>query len=350
MMRLLASAAVIAPMAAQAADWDVDTARILGDPAFLPLHGQVSGEFSYSYSAQTYDFSNSLQPGTGGYSHNSWDKSQNLFSPSLSYGITDDITVSANLNWGNLRSVDHYTFDELLIGSAKGYGFHVVPYHARYTYHSAGAEDPVFSGTWRAIDQRAAPVNVDIVLGYSPDVFTANDAEYKSHGSLARGGQRGTAEIAVSREWQIFTARAYGLVGVDGGRKINLAYAGVASGSYADHTTTRPDYEFGVQTQTRPLSFLAINAGVSVSGVSDYDEYESYPSGSNPNNEQKPGVTVSPYVGLLTPLVGNRVVGEILYQHDFNGDSKVLYPDGTAGKYSGNEENIYTASVRFLLF
>ena len=346
MTRLMALATVMIPLAAHAADWDTDTARILGDPAFLPLAGQVSGEFSYSYEAQTYNYVNIANGGS-----DSVDRSSNTFSPSLSYGITDDISVSANLDWGNSRLTENRIIEELLPGGpGGGPGVHYGPYHFKETYHSQGAFNPAFGATWRVIDERSAPVNVDISVSYAPDVFTARDAEYDSNGSLALGGQRGTAEIAVSREWQVFTARGYALLGVDGERKIDLNYAGVPQGTYVTHTDARPDYEIGLQTQTRPLPFLAVNAGVSVSGASDYDEYESYPGGSNPNSEEKPGFTVSPYVGLLTPLLSNRIVGEILYQHNFNSDDKVLFPDGSTGKYSENQSNVYTASIRFLLF
>ena len=47
-MALFCAACAARP--ALAADWATDTARILGDPSFLPVAGQVEGVFSYTYS------------------------------------------------------------------------------------------------------------------------------------------------------------------------------------------------------------------------------------------------------------------------------------------------------------
>ena len=40
--------ALLVAVPALAGDWSPDTDRILGDPAYLPLRGQLFGEFSTS--------------------------------------------------------------------------------------------------------------------------------------------------------------------------------------------------------------------------------------------------------------------------------------------------------------
>ena len=56
-LRLVAQFLFAAACTAHAFDLSPDDARILGDPSFLPTAGQVSGGFSYTYSASLYDVS-----------------------------------------------------------------------------------------------------------------------------------------------------------------------------------------------------------------------------------------------------------------------------------------------------
>ncbi len=62
----------------------------------------------------------------------------------------------------------------------------------------------------------------------------------------------------------------------------------------------------------------------------------------------RPGGAISPYVGLVAPLLDQRVAVELLYQHDFIGNETIFYPYGTAETYSHQEDNIFMARLLFV--
>ena len=341
---------------ASAGAWSPDTARILGDPAFLPLGGQVEGSFGYTYSANLYDFQ-----GSSPFQRlNSWDRSANDFLPFLRYGITDTVSVSAELNFGNSRSTDSTTSQRLVfpqvtpivrtnlaaigpIGPFPRPVVVVVP--ERLHERSVGADDPVFALTWRAIDERMAPVDLDLSAGYVPDTFQARSAGVDQTGTRAAGGQTGFVEAALSREMQALTVRAYLEFNYDGRRDISEP-----GGFQVDRIGAHPSYTGGVQTQTRVLPWLALNAGFGAAASVQYDDVSisSFGPGFRSSVTVKPSASIGPYVGVLFPLWGNHVVGEILYQHDFITDQKDDSAVGSSGRYFDQESNFYAARVRFV--
>ena len=126
---------------ALATDWEASDTRTLGAPGFLPYAGEVEGEFTYTYSADLYDFRNGgpMAP------TQAYDRSANSFLPALTYGITDDIAVSADLGWSNARNSQTYTYT----GFKFVRPFQFIPIKVKQTfhYHSLGADDPSFSLT-----------------------------------------------------------------------------------------------------------------------------------------------------------------------------------------------------------
>jgi hypothetical protein len=327
-----------------APDLTADTTRILGDPAYLPLAGQVYGDFSYTYSAQTYDYQNNQYPGAIVYS---WNKSGNDFLPHLAYGITDDISVSAALGWGNLRSTDVYTYTEYLF--PPGGGVTTEPKQARVSYRSLGADNPQFAVTWRAIDQRTAPVNVDLSASYAPNIFVARDASVVNQGTIASGGQFAAFDASVSRETRVFTARGYVTFSYDGSRDV-LQGTGLGRDVDTLRVGAHPEYTIGAQTETRPVPWAAINLGASASKSARFDDQTISPYFLEGSLTHKPGGTVTPYSGIVIPILPNRIAFELLYQHDFTGDEKVQFPYDRIGKYSEQGTNFYTARIRFVLF
>jgi hypothetical protein len=344
--------------AAHAMDWAPDTTRILGDPAFLPYAGQVEGSFSYTYTANLYDFSS----GSAGPFKNpqeSWDHSNNNFLPELHYGITDDISVFANFGWGNRRASDSYIYDRLVITPVTppvlppGYGQYdpglpyfpgarLVPTKVVTNQRALGAENPVFGATWRAIDQRTAPISLDVSASYSPDIFQARDSGVYQTGSIASGGQRGTLSASINHETRFFTAGAYATFGYNGRHDTaQLGYREVArSGAH-------PDYEIGLQTEARLLPWLALNSGISARKSVQFDNQYISPFGTTAET-YKPGGTISPYAALLFALLDHRMVGELLYQHDIIGDETTSTAYGFTSRYSNQEANLFVARLRFV--
>jgi hypothetical protein len=318
----------VAPALAQQVnlgDFTPDTARILGDPAYLPLQGQIYGSAGYSNTQNSYDFHNETVT-------DHWSRSSNDFLPYLAYGLTDDLSVNAQLDWGNLSTVNDFT----RTSGARG----------RRTYYSLGADNPSFGATWRAIDQRVAPVNVDFSVNYAPDVFALRNAgPNATTGSIAEGGQNASVTGAVSRETRFLTVRGYATYGYAGRRDVI-----VPGGTTTEREGAHPSYAAGVQTEMRILPFVALNSGFAISHAAQYDEQAIVQGSTGSYSTQRPGTVVSPYVGFVFPLVGDRVVGELNYQHDFNNGGKVDYEYGGVGANAADGSDIYTVRVRFVLF
>ncbi len=336
-----------------AGDWDLSSVRLLSDPSFLPLAGQVEGVFSYTYENDRYDFINERNP----LFPRSYTRDANIFLPELHYGITDDVSVFANLGWSNNRTSESYAYEKLVFDKPAGQPYNPVnplgrylsfppfrPFHfvraqAHVDFHSLGAQNPVFGATWRVVDQARAPVNIDLTGSYTPDIFRAREAAVGRTGSIAAGGQSGTVQAAVSREMRILTLRAYAGFSYLGRR--NVA-AGLQDFSASPHAA----YTAGVQSQLRVLPFgIAINAGVNAQQAVRYDRNESYSRFAfvSPYTIEPNGF-LSPYAGLAFPILGNHLVGEVLYQHDFIDNQKsILYGDATRDFHQ--QANLYTARI-----
>ncbi len=121
---------------ALAGDWDPDNARILGDPSFLPLAGEVEGSFSYTYQNDRYD-TQSINRAAAGLPPSSFRRDDNNFLPTLSFGITDDISVFANLGFGNARNQEDYYYNRFVLGTP----IHTVRTKAEANFHALGADN-----------------------------------------------------------------------------------------------------------------------------------------------------------------------------------------------------------------
>ncbi len=329
---ILLGSVCVAP-SALAADWSADDARILGDPSFLPVAGQIEGSFAYTYSANLYDITNN-NPFNG---RSSNDRSDNSFLPQLRYGITDDVSLFANLGWGNSRDVQDQTYERYLFVPA----LRLVQQRYQASYHALGADNPVFGATWRAIDQRFAPVSVDLIGSYSPDIFQNRSAERLQTGTFASGGQSGSAEIAVSRETHVLTLRAYGAFSYQS-RRNDL----IDDGSGDLRSAAHPSYSVGLESQARVLPWLAIDAGVSANQAVRFHR-QVLEADDVTLQTIKPSGSISPYAGVVVPLLDRRIVGEALYQHDFVNNEAVEQPFGNSYRFYKQESNDFTVRVLF---
>jgi outer membrane protein OmpA-like peptidoglycan-associated protein len=325
------------PMAAlvpaAAADWDSDTVRLLGDPSFLPLAGQIEGSFSSTYSVDRYDSTNNNFFATSA----SYRRSGLAFLPALNYGITDDISVFAQMGWGNSFNREDYTEQRLIFGIP----LRIVPVKGTVTYHALGADDPVFGATWRAIDQRNAPVSVDITGSYAPDIFRSKAPTDLDTGSLADGGQSGSVQVAISREMELLTVRAYGAFDYEG-RRNESTDSGFEDLRSAPHAA----YTAGLQTELRLLPWLALHAGITAQQAMQYDRPTIDQFGVTPVTI-KPSGTISPYGGVLLPFFDRHLTAEVMYQHDFIDNEFVQSPYET-NRYYKQENDQITGRLRFV--
>ncbi len=364
MIRLVtACVAVLACPPAWAGAWSADTDRILADPAFLPLAGQVYGSFSYDYARTQLQTKPDAQTPASilDLPTTSEKIDGNAFLPALGYGVTDDVFLSANLGFGNQRSSETYT--------AAGYRFYTAPLQlppvsGSYSpglpigrpnprlviiqqdlrRRSIGADDPGFTLVWRAEDERRAPVNVDLTISYAPDIFQARGSSPGATGTRAFGGQAGAAGLEVSREMRLLTVAAYGTFTYDGRRDFGSLGEVQRDGAH-------PSYSAGVRSQIRLLPLLAVNTGVEASQAARFDALTIATQGDTTfrtSETIRPARDIAPYAGLVFPILGSQVVGEVLYEHEFFGREKQFYAFGSGSAAFNHDASLYTARLRFV--
>lgn len=315
---LLTAAACVAICAEAGAQTAVpDGQRILSDPAFLPLSGQIYGSTAYQYGTNHWDDFNA----TGAFdSHVSgW---SDTFSQLFDYGITDDLTVGA--------TIDYVPVDKRKRDFADG---------TTVSRSSSGWSDPTFDVTWRAIDERDGnPVNVDLLGSYSPDWIQAKTGTDVESGTIARGGNAGLVGAAVSHVSGPFTI--YGSFKADflGDRTVDNGTNGALHASNS-HT----NYILGLDSQTRLNDLLSFNLGVS----------RQFLSSSTITNEKtavayvsKPGDATDLHLAANYHLVPNQVVASLTYAHTFAQDSKDIYPVDPASDLSMQNRSGNTYGVK----
>ena len=283
------------PAAGRAADFTPDTTRYLSDPSFLPLQGQIYSETTYSHTDRTADFNFSDSAANEHVSGNG-----NHYSQSFSYGITDRLSVSADGSYSD--TTQHYSF-------ASGSPFSV---------GSNQFDDPSFAITYRAIEQAASPVSLDLKASYSP-------------AAVDQTSQSGQIALFVSRELKFLTIQG------EFGAAYTGQYDGRETSTVSDHNGYW-NYFAGLRTQMRLTDRFAVNSGVVWSKNSDIrsDSQGSFDS------------TWSPYAALTYAVVPGHVDLAFEYDHDFVGDEHIHFAPGIDGKWTNGDENLYAVHLRLL--
>ena len=305
----------MAPAAAHAFDLTPDTTRILSDPAFLPLKGQLSGETTYSY----LDLSEDRVLPNGVTSPHVSGRRDSV-GQSLSFGLTDRFSVNASMNYAEQRDKDTYPF-------------------GIFDFYSAGFNNPTIGATYRAIEQGATPVSIDISANYSPDVFAARAASTSRGGTVASGGQSEGVTIAASREMKSLTLQLSAGATYFGDRKM---------AETADNSTMTVganwNYRVNLLTQTRLTERLFVNAGAGYSSQTDTTASDPFEGISNTNSFNP---TLTTYIAPGYQVIPNRLVLSVEYDRDYPG---VQTQSGSVGVWKNQVENLYAAHARCLFF
>jgi hypothetical protein len=320
---LAASALTALPVAAGAQSFDFTpyNARILSDPAFLPLAGQFEGATSYNYT-NTHGTSFDDVTGAKLFDLHRW---SDTFTQSLAYGITDDLSVNAQVQYDPFLEAKH----EFAGGGET-------------VQKESGFTDPSFGVTWRALDQAVQPVNLDLFASYSPDWLDARAATNAEDGTLGRGGREASVGAALSRVTRDFTlygsfaANFLGRSGVDN----PLTGAQVQTGSHTNYT-------LALESQTRFTDALSLNAGVAHTWQADLSVFN---TDTGIGHSTVPGNLTNLHVALNYHLVPNTLVASLTYGHDFLQDSRNIFPagsglDGTTLR--DRNVNIYGAKLSY---
>lgn len=285
---------------AQSFDFTPYNTHILSDPAFLPLAGQLEGVTSYAY-ANTHGTSFDDVTGAKLFDLRRW---SDAFTQSLMYGITDDLSLNAQVDYDPFFETKH----EFATGGET-------------VRKESGFTDPSFGVTWRALDQAAQPVNLDLFASYSPDWVDARAATNVEDGTLGRGGREGSVGAALSEVMRSFTlygsfaANFVGRTDVDN----PVTAAQVATQSHTD-------YVLALDTQTRFTEALSLNAGVAHTWQADLSVLN---SNVDIGHTRVVGDATNLHVALNYQLVPNALVASLTYGHDFLQDSHNIFPPGS---------------------
>ena len=310
---LICAAAVALPAPLFAQDLTPSGERILSDPTYLPLGGQIYGDTGFQYQDTGVTASN------GSNTRND----EEVISQDLEYGLTNDITLEAS---------DTYAWDGIKVTPGTG---------APYERNSFGFTDPSFGVTWRALDERnRQPVDLDFSVSYAPNIISAANATPFSQGNVARGGDALDLRAALGWETRPFTVQGY----VQDTRFGN-ATAGVIDGQVDTAAYWQP--AIGISTQTRIGPRLSVNVNGSYAFRETESQYVTvgagYPEFETVGDDGVLGAAVNYH------FIPNRLVGSLGYQHTFYGEADVAYPFTPAADISRQRDgNGLTAQVRYV--
>ncbi|MBV8060056.1 MAG: hypothetical protein JO253_00840, partial [Alphaproteobacteria bacterium] len=209
------------------------TDRILADPTFLTMKGQVLGNTSYSYS----NYATAQQSNTGEKNLNDVTRGNHVLQ-NIAYGLTNNLSLRASIGYTSSIYKDSFT------GSSA------------QRVDNAGFTDPTVGATYRIIDQTQAPLLWDVSGYYTPDLFPDKTGTTDNTGTIADGRQSGELSTSISRVMKSLTVQA--TTGVDFLGKQKALHLGDGSSTDVRPTT---DYFIGLRTQTRLTSRASIDLG-----------------------------------------------------------------------------------------
>ncbi len=269
--------------------FDPISMRIISDPLYLPLKGQFYGSTEYDFSRNSYSQDNYLGK------EYAYDKSDtNEVSQDLEYGLTDDLT---------LRFYDEFQDDRRYVAGEGEYLF-------------IGFINPEFGATYRMIDQKQYPVDVDLIANYYPDVFSEKAATPDKTGTVASGGQKITLREAVGREMRNLTIQGFVEVEYQGKEKTEI----LADDRDAEDKASWA-YVFGLNTQIRITDRFSVNFGGAYTVANNMD----YTSSTGLSGIHVPADYSDFDTSLNYQFIPDRLVGSLTYTRNVDDDRKYLY-------------------------
>ena len=290
---------VAIPLTANAIDLTPDASRVISDPLFLPLKGQVYGNTNSQYTDTTSDVYSS----NGNKTLSRTIKSSTI-NQEVGYGITDDFSVRVS----DAYSPSDKTENSLVSGTTT-------------SRSRSGLNDPTFGATWRVLDQRQFPITWDIIASYSPDWVESKAATATQEGTEARGGQLAEAQTGFGYKTKDFTI-AGGVGAIYHGKRD--VYDPSNSGIF--RTDAWWGYAAQINTQTRFTDRISLNLGATETLNSSADGVTS----AGLATTSKPGDVTNLHTRLNFTLVPNKLVANLSYQYVITTDSKFQYPNNAS--------------------
>jgi hypothetical protein len=309
-------ATVASPCLAQAQEMVPSPERILSDPTFLPLKGQLYGESGYDYGSVT----GTSDSAAGTAFQRGW---SNTWRQTLAYGVTDRISLNVDMDYATDHSRDTAA-DGTVSGAGRG-----------------GFDNPRFGAAWRLVDQTDHPFTLDLKGWYAPDLFPAKTPVGTSDGTVASGDAQADIGLALGHETRAFTIQA----SVSGRWLGGADERDVASGD-TRHTTAAWIPTLGLATQTRITPRLSVNVG------GDFN-FAASPTVSNEQTglfyQARRGDTGDLAVAVNYHLIPNKVVGSLGYKHGFFGRGDNVFPaDPARDAEIDRSSNTFGGTLRYV--
>ena len=286
--------------------FDPISTRILSDPLFLPLKGQIYGTTAYTFSDLRYDGFNA---GSGVKNYNERDFIDTL-SQNLAYGVTNNFTV---------RVTESYTWE-----------------HYNYTLDGASSvsstkdtSNPEFGATYRMLDQSVYPVDADLSASYTPN-FDING------GYAASGLQMVSLTGSVGREMKAVTVQLTG----------SAQYYGVLKNISLDEREGQYWlYILGLNTQTRLTDRFSVNCGFNYT----FPDIQKYHVPDGVSNDVW-GSYMSIDTAFNYQIIPNRLVAAITYSYVPSYGLKIKHsnPGRDNENLNGLNGNIIGARLQYL--
>jgi hypothetical protein len=293
---------------AQVLDFTPDASRILSDPTYLPLAGQIYGDTAY-----THTWTNGSSSNAAGAETSSFHVNTNTIDQALGYGITDDLTIGASIEYDPSSWRD--------TTNANG---------ATATLFSSGLTDPSFGLTWRALDQSVYPASLDFFGSYSPNWINADNASAKQSGTVASGGQSGTLGAAIGEETRSFSIRGAFSANLNG----DLNKLDLSSGDTVQ-TSSYTDYVLSLETQTRLTDLFGINANVTHTFASNENGVN---TATGLYHLTQPGDSTSLQLGLNYQVIPNAFVVAATYAYNISDSSNTTYANSSLDTVAHNKD------------
>ncbi len=312
------------PLGARAFDFSPDASRVLSDPAYMPLQGQVFGSTEY-----TYGNTGSTTENPVGALKFSTTTLSNTANQTLGYGLTSEI---------ELRVTDSYEWPSTTNSFPTG---------TVTVTHSDGFIDPTFTALFRMVDQQDHPISWDLQASYSPNLVNAQSADPVENGTVGRGGASGTLGTAISQETRDFTFYLQATATYLDNRSIfnpanNITTSYNPSWQYLINVATQT--RFGAQWSLNLNYAETFNNGVNTSFVNG--------AGNTINSLNQSGQTQEFTAGLNFHVVPNRFVLSLIYNHYFyNGVSNINQTlPANSTQTDEKDQDVLNGELRYVFF
>lgn len=319
---LLGFALFLLPLGANALDFTLDASRILSDPSYLPLGGQLYGSTEYSYGNTSSNTNNSI-----GALKSTNTTLSNTVNEILEFGVTRDFS---------LRVSDSYQWTAATASDPNG---------ANTSTHSNGFIDPTFEAICRVLDQKDHPISWDLLATYAPNLLNAQSADPTENGTVARGGDTETFGTAISQKTKDFTFYLEGTLTYLNSRSVF---------NPSNNITTNYDaswqYFLNASTQTRFNSQWSLNLTASETFNDSANAFFINSGGTLVNSINQPGEVTTLTSALNFQAIPNRCVLSFIYSHYFYDNISNLNQTFPGNSTTTNEkgQDIFSGELRYV--